>query len=92
LPDVPTFDESGMPGFEAVLHYGLLAPAGTPPEIVDKLSVELRKLVETEDVKARIHAEGGDPMTSSPAEYAADIDHEEKTWSGLVHKLGLKVE
>jgi tripartite-type tricarboxylate transporter receptor subunit TctC len=92
LPDVPTFDESGMPGFEAVLHYGLLAPAGTPKEIVDKLNAELRKLVGTDDVKQRIHAEGGDPMTSTPAEYAADIDQEETKWSALVHKLGLKVE
>jgi tripartite-type tricarboxylate transporter receptor subunit TctC len=92
LPDVPTFDESGLPGFEAVLHYGLLAPAGTPPEIVDKLSAELRKLVDTDAVKQRIHAEGGDPMTSTPAEYAADIDKEETKWGGLVRKLGLKVE
>jgi tripartite-type tricarboxylate transporter receptor subunit TctC len=92
LPDVPTFDESGMPGFEAVLHYGLLAPAGTPKEIVDKLSLELAKLVNTEDVKQRIHAEGGDPMTSTAAEYAVDIDKEETKWGALVHKLGLKVE
>jgi len=92
LPDVPTFDESGMPGFEAVLHYGLLAPAGTPKEIVDKLSVELRKLVENDEVKQRIHAEGGDPVSSTPAEYAADIDAEETKWSNLVRKLGLKVE
>jgi len=92
LPDVPTFDESGMPGFEAVLHYGLLAPAGTPKEIIDKLSIELRKLVDTDDVKQRIHAEGGDPMTSTPAEYATDIDQEETKWGGLVRKLGLKVE
>jgi len=92
LPDVPTFDESGLPGFEAVLHYGLLAPAGTPKEIVDRLSAELRKLVEIEDVKKQIHNEGGDPLTSTAAEYAEDIDKEEKKWSGLVHKLGLKVE
>jgi tripartite-type tricarboxylate transporter receptor subunit TctC len=92
LPDVPTFDESGMPGFEAVLHYGLLAPAGTPKEIVDKLSVELRKLVGAEEVQKRIHMEGGDPMTSTPEEYAADIASEEKKWGGLVRKLGLKVE
>jgi tripartite-type tricarboxylate transporter receptor subunit TctC len=92
LPDVPTLDESGMPGFEAVLHYGLLAPAGTPKEIVDKLSAELRKLVDTDEVKQRIHAEGGDPMISTPAEYAADIDKEETKWGGLVRKLNLKVE
>jgi len=92
LPDVPTFDESGMPGFEAVLHYGLLAPHGTPPAIVEKLSAEVRKAVADPDVQKRIHFEGGDPLTSTAAEYAADIDKEEKKWGGLVHKLGLKVE
>jgi tripartite-type tricarboxylate transporter receptor subunit TctC len=92
LPDVPTFDESGLPGFEAVLHYGLLAPAGTPKEIVDRLSEEVRKLVDTPEVRKQIHNEGGDPMTSTPAEYAADIDREETKWGGLVKKLGLKVE
>jgi tripartite-type tricarboxylate transporter receptor subunit TctC len=92
LPDVPTFDESGLPGFEAVLHYGLLAPAGTPKEIVSRLSVELRKLVDIAEVQKQIHNEGGDPLTSTAAEYAADIDNEEKKWSGLVKRLGLKVE
>ena len=92
LPDVPTFDESGLPGFEAVLHYGLLAPAGTPKEIVDRLSEEVRKLVDTPEVQKQIHNEGGDPLTSTPAEYAADIDKEETKWGGLVKKLGLKVE
>jgi tripartite-type tricarboxylate transporter receptor subunit TctC len=92
LPDVPTFDESGLPGFEAVLHYGLLAPAGTPKEIVDRLSAEVRKLVDNPDVQKQIHNEGGDPLTSTAAEYAADIDKEERKWGGLVKKLGLKVE
>jgi tripartite-type tricarboxylate transporter receptor subunit TctC len=92
LPDVPTFDESGMPGFEAVLHYGLLAPHGTPPEIVELLSAELRKLGNDEEVQKRIHLEGGDPLTSTPAEYADDIDRDEKRWSKLVRQLGLKVE
>lgn len=92
LPDVPTFDESGMPGFEAVLHYGLLAPSGTPPEIVERLSAELRKLVSDPEVQKRIRLEGGDPLASTPAEYADDIDKEEKKWSKLVQQLGLKVE
>ena len=92
LPDVPTFDESGLPGFEAVLHYGLLAPHGTPPEIVEILSAELRKLGNDPEVQKRIRLEGGDPLSSTPAEYADDIDREEKKWSKLVHQLGLKVE
>jgi len=92
LPDVPTAAESGLPGFESVLHYGLLAPAGTPRPIVEKLNAELRKLVASDDVKKRIHSEGGDPLTSSADEYAADIDREETKWSALIRKLNLKVE
>jgi tripartite-type tricarboxylate transporter receptor subunit TctC len=92
LPDVPTAEESGMPGFEAVLHYGLLAPAGTPKPIVDRLNADLQKLVESPDVQARIRAEGGDKLTSSPAEYAADIDREATKWGTLIRKLNLKVE
>jgi tripartite-type tricarboxylate transporter receptor subunit TctC len=92
LPEIPTVAESGLPGFAAVLHYGLLAPAGTPKPIVDRLNRELIALVNTDEVKKRIHAEGGDPMTSSPAEYSADIDQEEKKWAALIRKLNLKVE
>ena len=92
LPDVPTFDESGMPGFESVLHYGLLAPYGTPKDIIDKLSVELRKLAGDPEVQQRIRNEGGDPLSSTPAEYADDIDKEEKKWGALVRKLNLKVD
>lgn len=92
LPDVPTFDESGMPGFEAVLTYGLLAPHGTPKEIVDRLSAELRKLASNDEVKKQINMEGGDPRTSTPEEYAAVLAREGKTWGGLVKKLNLKVD
>ena len=75
-----------------MLHYGLLAPAGTPRPIVDKLNAELRKLVGSDEVRKRIHSEGGDPLTSSPDEYAADIDKEETKWCALIRKLNLKVE
>jgi tripartite-type tricarboxylate transporter receptor subunit TctC len=92
LPDVPTANESGLPGFESVLHYGVLAPAGTPRPIIDRLNAALRALVETEQVKQRILAEGGDPLTSTPEEYARDIDSEETKWGTLVRKLNLKVE
>jgi tripartite-type tricarboxylate transporter receptor subunit TctC len=92
FPDVPTVNESGLPGFEAVLHYGLLAPAGTPKEIIAQLNKELRTLVTSPDVRERIAAEGGDPLPSSPEQYAADIDQEEAKWSVLIKKLNLKVE
>ena len=92
LPDVPTFVESGLPDFEAVLHYGLLAPAGTPKPIIERLNAELQKLASDEDVKKRIHLEGGDPLTSSADEYAADVDKEETKWSTLIRNLNLRVE
>jgi tripartite-type tricarboxylate transporter receptor subunit TctC len=92
LPNVPTFAESGMAGFEAVLHYGLLAPAGTPRPIIDRLNAELRKLADNDEIKKRIASEGGDPLTSTPDEYARDIDQEEAKWSKLIRRLNLKVE
>lgn len=92
LPDVPTADESGLPGFESVLHYGLLAPAGTPQPIIARLNAILQGVVQSDEVKGRIRAEGGEPLTSSPEEYAADIDREEQKWGGLVRRLGLKVD
>ena len=92
LPDVPTASESGLPGFESVLHYGLLAPAGTPRPVIDRLNGALRALAENAEVKQRIVAEGGDPLTSTPADYANDIDREETKWGTLVRKLNLKVE
>jgi tripartite-type tricarboxylate transporter receptor subunit TctC len=92
LPDVPTAAESGLPGFDSVLHYGLLAPPGTPRSIIERLNKELRTLVATDAVKQRIQAEGGDFLTSTPEEYAQDIDREETKWGGLIRKLNLKVE
>lgn len=92
LPDVPTAEESGLPGFVSSLHYGLVAPAGLPQPIVKKLNAALRELVNSDEVKKRIHNEGGDPLTSTPEEYASDIDQEERKWAALIKKLGLKVE
>ena len=92
LPNVPTVAESGVPGFDAVLHYGLAAPKGTPQEIIDRLNAELRKIVAGDDVRQRITAEGGDPLMSSPVEYDADIAREGAKWAELIKKINLKVE
>src|SRR5262249_20196387 len=92
LPDVPTANESGLPGFESVLHYGLLAPAGTPRPIIARLNTELRALAESAEVKQRIVAERGDPLTSTPGESAKDIAREKTKWGTLVRKLNLKGE
>jgi tripartite-type tricarboxylate transporter receptor subunit TctC len=91
LPDVPTAHESGLPEFESVLRYGLLAPAGTPKPIIDRLNKELTALVKTDAVRERINAEGGDAVTSTPEEYTADIERELEKWGALIRKLNLRV-
>jgi tripartite-type tricarboxylate transporter receptor subunit TctC len=91
IPDVPTTAESGMPGLDIVQYYGLAAPGGTPRPIIDRLNKELRAVVTSEDIKARIISDGGGPVASTPEEYAANIQREEGKWADLLKKLGLVV-
>jgi tripartite-type tricarboxylate transporter receptor subunit TctC len=92
FPDLPTVAEAALPGYEAVLHYGIVAPAGTPQPIVGKLNAALNAALAQDDVRARIAADGAEPLPTSPAEYAADIDREETKWSKIVKMSGAKVE
>jgi tripartite-type tricarboxylate transporter receptor subunit TctC len=92
LPDIPTLAESGVPGFDVALRYGLVAPAGTPPSVIARLNKELNAALAAEDVKSRLETEGAEALPGTPEAYAADIDSEEKKWGGLVKRLGLKVE
>ncbi len=92
LPQVPTIAQAGLPGFSAVIHYGLLAPPGTPRGIIDQLNAALREALAADDVRARLAAEGAAPLPGTPADYAADIDTEETKWGALVRKLNLRVE
>jgi tripartite-type tricarboxylate transporter receptor subunit TctC len=92
FPDLPTVAEAALPGYEAVLHYGIIAPAGTPQPIIDKLSAALKAALAEEDVRARIIADGAEPLPTTPAEYATDIDREETKWSAIVKLSGAKVE
>jgi tripartite-type tricarboxylate transporter receptor subunit TctC len=91
LPSVPTISET-MPGFEAVLRYGLLAPAGTPRPVIERLHKELRALAASEEVKTRIANEAGVALSSTPEEYAAEIAREDALWGPLIRGLNLKVE
>jgi tripartite-type tricarboxylate transporter receptor subunit TctC len=92
FPDLPTVSEAALPGFEAVLHYGIVAPAGTPKPVVDKLSSALREAVMAPDTKERMAADGTEPLPSTPEEYAVDIDKEEKKWSAIVRASGAKAQ
>jgi tripartite-type tricarboxylate transporter receptor subunit TctC len=92
LPEVPTAAESGLPGFDAVLYYGLTAPAGVPRPIIDRLNKELRTMLADEDFKSHLVSVGDDPAPTTPEQYADNIKREENKWATLVAKLGLKIE
>lgn len=84
LPEVPTMEEAGFKGFEAEQRYGLIAPAGTPDQVLRKLNQALRAALAAEDVKERVAADGAVVNPSTPEEYAADIDREEAKWAKVV--------
>jgi tripartite-type tricarboxylate transporter receptor subunit TctC len=92
LPDIPTIAEAGLPGFEATQRSVLLAPAGTPRPIVERLNRELNALLATDEVRKRLALEGAEPIPGPPEDYVVDIDREERRWSKLVQAIGLKGE
>ena len=92
LPDLPTVAEAALPGYESVLHYGIVAPAGTPRPIVEKLNAAMRAALAEPDVRERIIADGAEPLPGTPEDYAADIDQEETKWSKVVKVSGARVE
>jgi tripartite-type tricarboxylate transporter receptor subunit TctC len=92
LPGVPTVGETGLPGFEVVQRSALLAPAGTPRPIIERLNKELNAVLVTDEVRKRLALEGGEPIPGGPEEYAADIEREETRWSALVKTIGLRGE
>jgi tripartite-type tricarboxylate transporter receptor subunit TctC len=89
LPNVPTVAESGLPGYEAVLRYGLVAPAGTPKPIVDRLNKALNLVLASDEVKKRLALDGAEPQPGTPESYAADIDREETQWAKVVKAIGI---
>jgi tripartite-type tricarboxylate transporter receptor subunit TctC len=90
FPDLPTVAEAALPGYEAGLHYGLVAPAGTPRAAIDKLNAALRSALADETVKQRLAHDGAVPLPSTPEQYGADIDAEEKKWSKILRAAGVK--
>jgi tripartite-type tricarboxylate transporter receptor subunit TctC len=89
IPEIPTIAESGFPGFDAVLGYGLLAPAGTPRPIIDRLNRELRTALANPAVLKLLAQEGVEPMATTPEEFTTMIDREEPKWTALIKDLGL---
>ena len=89
-PELPTIDESGFPGFEATVWYGLLGPAGTPAPVIRKLHLETVAVLALPDVRAKFADLGIDVVANSPGEFATVIKSEIPKWATLIKKSGIK--
>jgi tripartite-type tricarboxylate transporter receptor subunit TctC len=91
-PSIPTMDESGLPGFDVTSWYSIVAPAGTPPAVVDRLQKEIARALDNAEVKAKLAALGAEPVGNSPAEFAAMIKVEAAKWGKIVKDANIRVE
>jgi tripartite-type tricarboxylate transporter receptor subunit TctC len=92
LPDVPTFAELGYPQINVSLWYGLLAPAGTPRPVVEKLNRTVAQVLDAKDVTERLHAQGAEPMRGTPEAFAAFMREEMAKWAPVVKAANVKAE
>ena len=92
LPDVPTVAEAALHGYEASNWYGMIAPAGTPPEAVQRLNREITAALKSADVVSQLRDMGIDPTPTSPAEFARHIAAEQKRWGPIIRKSNIKVD
>ena len=89
-PDYPTVAESGLPGYESVSWYGILATAGTPKPIVERLNNEIRKIVASTEVRDALANQGAEPVTDTPEEFAAIVLADVAKWAKIVKTTGAK--
>jgi len=92
VPELPTMDEAGLKGFETVAWFGLLAPGGTPAQIISKTRDEVVRIIQTPELRARIDSLGAEPVGNTPAEHAAFIKAEIEKWRQVTRSAGLKPE
>ncbi|HUQ74184.1 MAG TPA: tripartite tricarboxylate transporter substrate-binding protein, partial [Burkholderiales bacterium] len=91
-PDVPTFEEAGIVGYESIGWFGAVAPAGTPAPVIERLNTEIRAALSVPDVREKALAAGCEPAASSPQEFAAFIRDEARKWGDVIRKAGVKIE
>jgi tripartite-type tricarboxylate transporter receptor subunit TctC len=91
-PDVPTLAESGFAGFEVVSWYGILAPAGTPPDIVRKLNAEINRILKLPAVRDRMVALGTEPTGGTPEQFAETIKADTARWAKVVADAGIRID
>src|SRR6266850_641724 len=92
LPELPTIAEQALPGYELVSWFGMVAPAGTAPDILKRLNAEVRALIAAPEFQARLKDEGGQPLSMTPEEFTAFIRRESERWAKIVRDVGAKLD
>lgn len=92
MPELPTLQESGVPGYEFSSWFGLLAPAATPPAVVTQLSQRIAQIVRAKEVQTRLTDDGSDPVGSTPGEFGDFLRAEVETYAKLIKEIGLKID
>lgn len=92
LPDLPTIDEAGVPGYEAYSWSGMLAPKGTPQEIIERVNADLQESLNDPEIAPLMAAAGAEPMVSTPQEFAEFLDEEINKWGQIIREANIEVE
>ena len=91
LPDVPTVAEAGLPGYESIGWFGVVAPAGTPQPVIERLNAEITGALKDEAIQARMRSLGVEPMPTTPAVFSDYIRSETRKWAKVIHDAHIKL-
>jgi tripartite-type tricarboxylate transporter receptor subunit TctC len=91
-PEVPTFEEAGVPGYEAIGWFGTVAPANTPPAVIQRLHREIVAALQDAEIRERAISAGAEPFTNTPQEFAALIREETRKWAEVIRTANIKLQ
>ncbi len=92
MPEVPTSAEAGLPGYEVVAWFGVLAPANTPPAVIERLATEIRAIVESDEYKRKVEDQGAFAAYVAPNDFAERIERDYQYWGNVIRTAGIKAE
>ena len=91
FPDFPTIAESGLPGYDSLGWFGMLAPKDTPPAVVERISADMRKVLDSDDLKKRLAEQGAEPEPNTPVQFRNFVNTDIRKWIDLANKAGIKL-
>jgi tripartite-type tricarboxylate transporter receptor subunit TctC len=92
MPNVPTMNEAGVPGYEATIWLGIMAPTGTPKEIVDRLNAEIERIIDQPAIRDAWAQQGAVPMTMTPDQFGAFLKQDIEKWAKVIKTAGIDIQ